>query len=374
LNPTYNCTVVQGRIRVFLSDGNSVEAATQLVLTSIKAAFEDPNFVDRVGSGLMKITYLRGELEQGSGSSLETGGSIPGSPEKTIPQQSESLLPVASVVFVSVGSAALIVFIGSVYLWRRGRGGSVNATGSQDESDAYYQGGAATQMAGSSLDITTDNLKSISEDQPASPYSEMVSGCYKLGESMSILSNINGMSPVSEQDHEGSVSSASLVVSEGGYTAEAGYTDGDSTTYAGSKYSSHSAPMPLGARPLPGTIGDLEMDSVSDSDLDTSCEMSPVKIYVRANTNGKLLSTGNDAFDVYGDETEDDTLLFSPQEGNRKISPTAESDIETIDNNMTPRLFASDNEEEDEGDEEQVVEEDMEEVDESDVESPSLLE
>jgi hypothetical protein len=288
-------------MRVFLSRGDTgtVDEATALVLKNIQQAFAETDFVERVGSGLIKITYIADNSASGNSIKDETGNSDSG-------QGSVSTMgmTMTSLLFVSVSSAALVVFVGSVYLYRRVK---------RDDQD-----GAATQLAGSTLNGTYEPSR-----QPTSPYSEMVSASYRLdrlGE-MSILSSTN-MSPVYEQDHEDTDTAAgSVVLSEGGYTTDAGCTDGgDSTTLGGSKYSCQSTPMNLGARPFPGAIvGDMDMEEISDSDLDTSGEMSPVKMYV----GGKLLvPDGSDQEDesFHADEA----LLFSPRTDNEG------SDVESV--------------------------------------------
>jgi hypothetical protein len=290
------CTMVIGRMRLFLSDPYSVQVATELVLQNVKAAFQHPDFVNTVGSGLMRIAFVDSSSASSENSIKEDESA--GSSNTSIGKDGDSSLglTLSSVIFVTTGSVALFFLVGSVYLWRRGQ--------------ASDQDGAATRLASSSsFNGTFDNSR-----RPTSPYSEMVSGSYRLdrlGE-MSILSN-GGMSPVYEQDQEDTDTAAgSIVLSEGGYTTDAAGTEGGDSTYfenGSSKFSSsQSEPMYLGARPFPGTVN-MDMEEISDSDLDTSGEMSPVKMYVG---NKLLLSSGID-HDEEASLRDDESLLFSPQ-------------------------------------------------------------
>jgi hypothetical protein len=312
-------------MRVFLSKKESVQQATALVLKHIQESYDDPTFVGRVNSGLVDITFIATD-ENGNGS--ENAPPPIQDEDKTgsdqTAQESDSRLALSSLLFVAVGSAALIVLVGSVYFYRRGRNNT------EDEDGVH--GSSASRFA-SVNDVATqepdDKDAADNVNRPASPYSEMVSSSYRLDrlQEMSILSSSN-MSPVyemegNETDNDTVGGGASIMISEGGYTTDAGGTEeGDSTmfestTVEGSKYSSsQSTPNVLGARPFPGTIGNFDMEEISDSDLDTSGEMSPVKMYVgnaltNTSTRNKLLvlPSGQDPMD---DENEDndDTLLF----------------------------------------------------------------
>jgi hypothetical protein len=308
LNSTYKCTVVIGRMRLFLSSNDAVEEVAAFVLDNIQIAFNDTDFVDKVGSGLLRISFIGSGGVSPETAIKDAAEDSDASKSTNIGQEGDSALglPLSSMLFVTVGSAAIVMFVGSIYLWRRRR---------TDELD-----GAASRLNGSFLNATDDNSR-----RPASPYSEMVSGSYRLdrlGE-MSILSSSN-MSPVYEQDQEDNdTAGGSVVLSEGGYTTDAGYTDGGDSTSgeAGSKHSSsQSTPKVLGARPFPMSVN-MNMEEVSDSDLDTSGEMSPVKLYIG---NQLLLPTGSEQEEEESNYA-DESLLFSPRAEN------GISDIESVD-------------------------------------------
>ena len=338
LDPSNKCTIIIGRMRVFLSKQDSIKQATALVLKHIQESYDDPTFIDRVNSGIVDIAFLTTEDDGSSGENAPPpieDEDVAGGNGAT--QESDSRLELSSLLFVAVGSAALVVFVGSVYFYRRGR--NKNEDGVHGSSASHFASVTVHDAVNQDLNDTDDNANNIK--RPASPYSEMVSSSYQFDrlQEMSILSSSN-MSPVyelegNETDNDTVGGGASIMISEGGYTTDAGGTEeGDSTmfestaTVEGSKYSSsQSTPNVLGARPFPGTIGNFDMEEVSDSDLDTSGEMSPVKMYVgnalmNNSTQNKLLvlPSGNDAMD---DENEDndDSLLFglSPTPGS---SPT----------------------------------------------------
>jgi len=293
-------------MRLFLSDPNSIDEATSVVLQNIEAVYESEDFVQRVGSGLMKITFLVGDRNRGENAVKEDG---------TQDEDSDGGGGVGStmttgILFVVAGSAALVVVVASVYMWRRFRGSS--------------QDGMVTQFAGDSLETS----KSGTPRRPSSPdaLSELIPGSYRLGDNTSILSNSN-MSPVYELEDD------SVVVSESGYSTEAGAGDSESenATYVGlmAKYSdgggSTSTPDYLGARPMPGAFnGNLEdLEAPSDSDLDTSGEtLSPVKIFannagLQAGSNANMLDNG-DVETPSSSSEDDDALLFDVDEHQEK--------------------------------------------------------
>lgn len=283
-------------MRLFLSETESVDDATAVLLNNIQTAYVDESFVTRVDTGLLKITYL-GDGQADSSESPITG-SQPGASDSG---ELGTLGAPLSLLFVAVGSAAMIVFVGSIYLWRRGR---------RNEDDE----GVVTQMAGTTaMDGTTG--------RPRSPYSEMVASSFAgLGENMSILSNGN-MSPVYEQEHEdSSINTASLNPSECGYattttggTIGGGASSGDSISQY-SKFSTNTnTPKFLGARPLPDAV-EMALGEVSDSDI-SSEELSPVKF--RSKTSTLLLPSGADEDE---ENRADESLLFSPSSSEPELN------------------------------------------------------
>jgi len=316
LDPTYTCTVVNGRMRIFLSDSESVDEATSVVLQNIQTAFQSEGFVETVGSGLMKIDFIPDD-----GNNDESAAENDTDNEKPVNGNSSNGT-VTSLMFVAVGSAALVIAVGSVYLWRR------RANSEQD--------GMVTQFAGSSMNQSEslDDCDTRYTPRPSSPLSQMIPGSYRLGDNTSILSNAN-MSPVYELEND----SASVVVSESGYSNEAGLTDGGDSSEAGtaedtygssmlaSKYDSSGTPDFLGAKPRPGMhVGDLDMEAPSDSELDTSGEMSPVKMFVLGGgtTSGGMLEN----MDSPASNLEDDALLFDEMEEQKEVEEEKETQQE----------------------------------------------
>lgn len=135
-------------------------------------------------------------------------------------------LGTTSFVLVAIGSAALIVFVGSIYYMKREN---------SESSD-----GAATQAAGSSL---YDHHYDPDAERPASPFSEMLPSAYRYNDNMSILSGHQqvGLEAVIEQnpstDEESpspganTIESSSIMVSESGYTTEAAEDDSVSLSF-----------------------------------------------------------------------------------------------------------------------------------------------
>jgi hypothetical protein len=302
---------------MFLSGEDTVENATALVLKHIRMSYADPSFVKRVETGLLKITFWTETSEEDGTANAPpiNQGQDTNNKNDPVTQSSGSGLSLSSLLFVAMGSAALVITVGSVYYWKRRRGGG-------DDEDGGH-GSSATRLASLTINDTAtfENNDEHGEKSPPSPYSEMVSGSYRLdrlGE-MSILSSSN-MSPVyemdgNETDTDTVAGATSVMISEGGYTTDAGGTDteGDSTVLDNtSKYSSSQSTLNvLGARPFPGTVGNIDMEDVSDSDLDTSGEMSPVKMYIGHSlmNHSKLLvlPSGRDPME---EENEDESLLF----------------------------------------------------------------
>lgn len=311
-------------MRLFLSDSESVDEATSVALQNIQTAFQTDGFVESVGSGLMKIDFL---LNDSDPDAVPAEGDAGQDVTKDADAASQGMgTALRSLLYVAGGSAAMIVFVGSVLVWRRRRGGQ-------------KQDGMITQFAGSSFTTCGGgpNATLDSIPRPASPLSQMIStGSYKLGDNSSfdngidngidygttsiLNNNNNNMSPVYEIEDE------SVMVSESGYTTEAGRTDGgdstsgtDATTaYGGmvnAKYSTiqQATPEMLGALPRPGmTVGDVDMEAPSDSELDTSCEtLTPVKMrfMVDQGQADKMLDTAVDV-ESPSSTREDDALLF----------------------------------------------------------------
>lgn len=153
-------------MRIFLSDPERVSEAISLTTEMVRTVIDDPEFVNEVGKGLMRIKLLEDD------SSVDIIA-----PEDPVNDPEFSTF---SFVIVAVGGAALIAFVGSVYYWRRG-----------GESD-----GDATRAAGSSLYTDTFTSNSYTE----SPFSEMVPAAYGFNGNMSIMTGQGGMSPVLEDD------------------------------------------------------------------------------------------------------------------------------------------------------------------------------
>lgn len=286
------CTVVNGRIRLFLSNRDTADDAITLATKQIQKAFGKSIFVNRVETGLRKITFIPDEISEIQDNSISKVSS-----GREAADDENRISPTSSFL-VAFASALLAALVGSVYYLRQGKKRDVEALQEED---------------GSSFAPPIQN-----KVRPTSPFSEMLPGAYRMGDldKMSMLSNSN-MSPVYE-DEDGS---SSVVVSESGYTTEAAGTDGgDDSSLTFSKralytpeeekdYMSSSSLDCLGAIPRDGNqfTSDLEM---SDSDFDASSvessQTSPLKTY----STSLLLPQGHQDESM----TAEDILLFENAE------------------------------------------------------------
>jgi len=193
-----SCSVWTGKMRFFLTDQSSATEAADLAVAEIKSIIESQEFVEQVGSGLVQAKFLEALIDDIA--PVQSSGNI----DDAINSGNMGL---TAVVLVAVAGSALIVMVGSVYYWRRSYGRAIPS-------------GAATQAAGSSLNHTNDSSM-LTATHPTSPFSEMVRGADGFTENMSILSGRgSGMSAIIE-DEERSHTSASLVISDTGYSTEA---------------------------------------------------------------------------------------------------------------------------------------------------------
>jgi hypothetical protein len=229
------CTVFNGEMRLYMPESENANYVFYQARTAIKSILDSPRFHDNV-IGLLKSTYLGPAIVIPT--SFNDGDSIKGNQPKD-----QGTLGVTSLVLVAVGSAALIVFVGSVYYMRRD-----NTT-----SEAGIDGNA-TQAAGSSVNDYSFPFVSPRARTP-SPFSAMVPNAYQFNENMSILSggmsilsgNAEGLEAVLEQSDEEAQSAqsvrspreapspahsytSSILVSESGYTTEAAEDDDDLDT------------------------------------------------------------------------------------------------------------------------------------------------
>lgn len=217
------CTVFNGQMHLYMPASENANYVFYQARTAIKSIIDNPNFRNNV-VGLLKSTYLGPPIVIPS--SFNDGDSIKGNQSG----EGSETLGVTSLVLVAVGSAALILFVGSVYYMRRDSG----------TSEAGVDGNA-TQAAGSSVNDYSFPFVSP-RAMSTSPFSEMVPNAYQFNENMSILSGgmsilsgggVEGLEAVIEQSDEEAQSprtiqspahtdTSSILVSESGYTTDAG--------------------------------------------------------------------------------------------------------------------------------------------------------
>lgn len=283
---------------MFLTNRESATDAIALSLQEIRSALGQNSFVNRVETGLMKISFIQ----------TDTSIDAPvteSSNEKSDLNQETRLSPTSS-AFVAMGGAMIAAFVGAVYYLRQGRKEEVDAVAIQESGSSYAQ------------------TSPVDGDRPTSPFSEMLPGAYRMGDldKMSILSNSN-MSPV----YEDSDGSRSVVVSESGYTTEAAGTDGgddNSLTYTkralytpeiDNGYMSSTSQEYLGARPRDGAVPVTDLD-FSDSEFDSTSEASSQASPRRLYSSSLLLPAGHQDESIHAE----DILLFENEKRDTGVS------------------------------------------------------
>lgn len=266
-------------MRFFLSDASAAPIATSLIVAQVESVLNSQAFVDRVGTGLLRAHFLQAQTDlqaapippdggNGGDGSDSTGGN--GSPPAN--SSGDELAPdknVTPAVLVAVGSAALVVIVGSVYYWKKSSSArNGNARGNPSS--------AATQMAGSSFNDTAADL---SKGQ-GSPFSDMLPDSYRFNDNLSILSgnggngngNSSGMSAILEDEEAHSQTSSAIFMSEAGYSEAAGETDTSLLSFdiPKSLYTRvPESPNLLGARKRNGLLGNGAPLALSSSGLHT---------------------------------------------------------------------------------------------------------
>ena len=320
VSPSNVCTVIDGIIRIFLSDPGQNEEAQEMMKQAIEAVVNGPDFVDRVGTGLVKINILEDDTSSLPAENENTQGLNP-EDDKSLEPNNESGFGTVSVVILAVGGAALIAFVGTFYYWRHGQEGDGNAT----------------QMAGQSTMVDSDT------QPPPSPFSEMLPRAYKFNDSISILtgqgdhmSPITERSPVTEQNedsHNSSCETPSVIMSDFSTdpdTTANSFDMGSTSTTSISAVQNTSllvghqpaqSPDVLGARKRadgdtnPVNALDLQ-DSVSAIDSQLSIDtplVTNTSGYNNNNSKTLLMDTGDLKSVQEKEELEDDSLLFLSQ-------------------------------------------------------------
>lgn len=277
------CQVYIGFMRLFLTGPDVSAQADYLGKSHIKSLMaaegvDDSSIsflAEKVGKGLQFVTYLGPEPVVPS--SANKGGD--GGPFQT--QDSSR----TSIAVISAASAAFVVIIAGLIYRRRRR---------QEESDATY-------MAGST------NLRPYdtpgSPKRPSSPFSEMLPSAYRYSDNLSMISgNDSGLSAVMEysgEEDNRSLNSDGILLSEGGYTTDAGDERNVSFDFPNSMFQNESGSGNLlGAKGLAHNPADTLFNSSASEG-----SASPQKPFAASSmfVNGALDSSM---------AQEDDVLLF----------------------------------------------------------------
>jgi hypothetical protein len=206
LDSENDCTVVQGSMRFFLSESTAAQTATDFLGLELADILNSKTFAQEVAAGLLRTRFLSVEEEAPTVTAVGEAPPVRDAAGTISTKDEKSIAPTA---LIAAAGAAVVVFVGSVYLWKRSH--KRNAPSS------------ATQFAGSSCNDATDPPSS-------SPFSEMLPDAYQFNGNMSIMSGQGqgvGMSAILE-DEEATIhshNSSAIFMSETGFSEQAGETD-----------------------------------------------------------------------------------------------------------------------------------------------------
>lgn len=256
VSPSNKCTIWQGQMRLFVSQLTAKPNATTLALAVIQQQIESTRFLNLVGTGLVRVQWLgAGTLPtntvvpaaaSGATSSLINSDSNNNNNSNSYSGIGTSTMGLTGVVLVSMGSVAFVALAGAVYYLRRTYREPASPTSCR---------GAASRMAASSfapdddpstvtmmMNITSpkEQLRQLRDEEkgrgsgstspenddsrPTSPVVELLPDSYRFeNNSMSLLSSTqHGLTAVMEDEEAQSSVSSNLIMSEAGYSTEAG--------------------------------------------------------------------------------------------------------------------------------------------------------
>ena len=221
-----DCVRYHGVMHIFLADDTTVDASTYLVRSVLRDLLQDVSFVS--GVGLVRAEYL--------GPTLVDPAPILGAQTTGRDASIEgNSLSSTSLAFTIAGAAALVAIVAAVFYVRKGQHDN-------DEPLSLYPSDSTQGQSLESSQVVLDR------DRPTSPFSEMLPKAYRFSGNLSVLSGSNqsGLSMVPEVE---SSSSESVVVSESGYSTEAGESDATASfcDLPKSLYTKDETPLLLGA-------------------------------------------------------------------------------------------------------------------------------
>lgn len=289
-------------MRLFLSDLTTGTIAIDLARRQIRDLMDDSSALLTI-DGLVDVDYLGPELSEtppltGPPANDEIGGGT-------------TNIGSVSIAMLTIGSAAVVVLVGSLVYLRRNRNGE-NRNGHPPVEDDTMLGGTTCP--------------------PASPFTEMLPNAYRYTEEMTILSvnppsiqgSGSGLSAVAELSsaeeqstfEEASTAQGSIVISESGYTTE-GVEDSVSFDMPQSLYlRAPDSPLLLGAKKRDGVdiaedsmseISGSEEESVNTNSLNVTQDDASATLPQQPDLLADTLATG--ILDR-SEQTEDEALLF----------------------------------------------------------------
>lgn len=219
-------------MNLFLSNGQKAEEAIYWGQKNVKDVLQDPTFITDVGLGLVSISYLGPEPRRPD---ENNDRSRLGGPSN-FNQTGTSTLGTASIALMAVGGAVIMVFVASIFVWRRNRYDTAmqhsiyNATQTGGVSASPIMSSNLTISDGSGGDPRDHRAGDDDDDgdHPTSPFSEMLPSAYRFNDNMSIMSGRDGLSAVTEaaESSEEQLSDNSIA----GFTADAVGNGGDESS------------------------------------------------------------------------------------------------------------------------------------------------
>jgi hypothetical protein len=241
-------------MRFNVSSKTVVADAKNLIYPLIRSILNSTDFSRKVGSDLVASRYVG---DSGNGNPVASQGN---NNNPTQEQLNAGGLGVTSIVMVAIGSAALIVFVGAIYYWRR----------SHESDSSDFGGNAANCNDGSSTLLS--NIPPDMHNRPTSPFTEMIPDSYGFNSNMSLISG-PGMSAIAEDEEAQSDQNSDIIMSDSGFSTDAQTTDGSLLELGQSNYTRQfESPSILGARSNPMTSIQLQSEGGEYSDSELSCD------------------------------------------------------------------------------------------------------
>lgn len=288
------CSVWEGSMRVYIESEAQKDLARDWVLSVIEMVIDGPGFLNSVDL-LINAEFIKSKPSPSS----TNNNPVPAEEEENAPEDDDDTQPIGSsslglnsVLLVSFGAVAIILFVSAAYVWRRSN--SDNSS-SNDGTTTIQEGESifiAEGTAAKSVSMVDDDQE---QPRPTSPFSQLVPSAYGFSSSMSLVSTEpqqSGMFAIAEDEEQQSTTSdnsSAILMSEAGFSADL-VTDTDSSLdlskslYTTTKPLEFSSLGLLGARARNPMISSITTtttigaaaDAGEESDSDLSSEAGGV--------------------------------------------------------------------------------------------------